>query len=184
MIVLESRVLVLIRAPCGCRTDAVSKTDHRNFLIVVLPHPTLTMAKKSKQQRLREKEEEKRRVEEELEALKRRVVEEAPARGYAPDLRQRVAFRALPISECTLRALEEAKPAPFATMTAIQNACIPHALAGRDILVSANDDVLLSMGCCSTGSRLVFPSCPSLGSRKDGERQNAGFPDTDAGAAV
>jgi ATP-dependent RNA helicase DDX10/DBP4 len=65
-----------------------------------------------------------------------RTAEEAPARGFAPPLHQSVAFRALPISEATLRGLEDAKT-PFTVMTAIQNACIPHALAGRDILGAA-----------------------------------------------
>ncbi|ACI65103.1 glycine decarboxylase T-protein, aminomethyl transferase, GDCT, GCST, GCVT, partial [Phaeodactylum tricornutum CCAP 1055/1] len=45
-------------------------------------------------------------------------------------------FRALAISQVTLRGLESAKT-PFTTMTDIQNACIPHALAGRDILGAA-----------------------------------------------
>jgi len=69
--------------------------------------------------------------------LERRVVDEAPPRGFAPDLKQTVAFRALPLSEPTLRGLDGAKPQPFTTMTAIQNACIPHALVGRDVLGAA-----------------------------------------------
>lgn len=98
--------------------------------------------------------------------LEKRIVEEAPKRGYVPSLTQRVAFRALPISELTLMGLENnntnskekykknkkkhpsgsavsttTTPTPtttaFTTMTAIQNACIPHALAGRDILGAA-----------------------------------------------
>jgi ATP-dependent RNA helicase DDX10/DBP4 len=73
---------------------------------------------------------------EEIATLDARIVEEAPARGFAPPLNQCVAFRALPISEQTLRGLQDAKT-PFTTMTAIQNACIPHALAGRDILGAA-----------------------------------------------
>jgi len=73
----------------------------------------------------------------EIARLEARIREETPDRGYAPPLEQRVAFRALPLSEPTLRGLEMAKPTPFITMTAIQNACIPHALAGRDILGAA-----------------------------------------------
>ena len=72
----------------------------------------------------------------ELRTLAKRIEQETPDRGYAPPLEQRVAFRALPLSEPTLRGLEGAKT-PFTTMTAIQNACIPHALAGRDILGAA-----------------------------------------------
>ena len=75
-------------------------------------------------------------IDEEIETLTQRIQEEAPARGYAPPQHQKVAFRALPLSERTLRSLEEAKEA-FSTMTDIQNACIPHALAGRDILGAA-----------------------------------------------
>jgi ATP-dependent RNA helicase DDX10/DBP4 len=84
----------------------------------------------------KKKAEQKQQVEEEIASLTERVVEVAPARGYAPPLHQTVAFRALPISQRTLRGLEDAKT-PFTTMTAIQNACIPHALAGRDILGAA-----------------------------------------------
>ena len=97
--------------------------------------------------------------------LQRRIDEECPERGYAPPLDQKVSFRALPISEATLRGLEEGggeqqnnNPKPgrnhgrnhakkkgsnfsnkkqFWTMTDIQNACIPHALRGRDILGAA-----------------------------------------------
>lgn len=83
------------------------------------------------------KEEDKRQIEKEIEDLSRRVIEEAPKRGYAPPLQQPVAFRALPLSEQTLRGLEDSKKTPFTTMTDIQNACIPHALAGRDILGAA-----------------------------------------------
>ena len=73
---------------------------------------------------------------EEISSLEKKVLEDAPDRGYIPPLSQKVAFRALPISHTTLRGLEEASP-PFTTMTDIQNACIPHALAGRDILGAA-----------------------------------------------
>jgi ATP-dependent RNA helicase DDX10/DBP4 len=48
-----------------------------------------------------------------------------------------VSFRTLPLSENTLRGLESSTKKTFSTMTAIQNACIPHALAGRDILGAA-----------------------------------------------
>jgi len=51
-------------------------------------------------------------------------------------LHQQVSFRTLPISENTLRGLENAKKT-FQSMTAIQHACIPHALGGKDILGAA-----------------------------------------------
>ncbi|EJK69540.1 hypothetical protein THAOC_09191, partial [Thalassiosira oceanica] len=109
--------------------------------------------------------------------LRERIATECPDRGHAPPLSQKVAFRSLPISEATLRGLEEGdgKPSPggrggrggnqnaagndvggggrngkkkrggvnlsnkkeFWDMTDIQNACIPHALKGRDILGAA-----------------------------------------------
>lgn len=88
---------------------------------------------KAKLKRAREREARKVAAEEEIEILITRVIEEAPARGTQPPCNQKIAFRALPISDATLRGLEGAKP-PFTIMTDIQNACIPHALAGRDIL--------------------------------------------------
>ena len=110
--------------------------------------------------------------------LRQRIQAECPARGYAPPLNQKVSFRALPISDATLRGLEEgsnngdndngngnnnrggrrnnktksktnndratvkdtnnlSNKKQFWTMTDIQNACIPHALLGRDILGAA-----------------------------------------------
>ena len=73
---------------------------------------------------------------EEIRSLETRIEQEAPERGFAPPLSQTVSFRALPLSNATLTGLEQAKKT-FTTMTAIQNACIPHALAGRDILAAA-----------------------------------------------
>jgi len=73
----------------------------------------------------------------EIKELEERIATEAPDRGYAPPLHQQVAFRALPLSDFTLRGLEGGKKTQFTTMTSIQNACIPHALAGRDVLGAA-----------------------------------------------
>lgn len=119
-------------------------------------------------------------------SLQKRIINECPSRGYAPPLNQKVSFRSLPISEATLRGLEEGDgksnqnnqgggkrggrgsssssnnpnnshqnshqngrnntkkksnnlsiKKQFWTMTDIQNACIPHALVGRDILGAA-----------------------------------------------
>lgn len=99
------------------------------------PHYQNTMVKsKRKPQRREVKLENRQRKEQEIESLKTRVVQEAPARGYAPPLSQIVAFPALSLSQATQQGLLEAK---FTSMTAIQNACIPHALAGRDILGAA-----------------------------------------------
>ena len=96
--------------------------------------------------------------------LQKRILDECPDRGYAPPLNQKVAFRSLPISDYTLRGLEEgngkadaakkdgnsnnndkkkkrqnnfSNKKQFWNMTDIQNACIPHALRGRDILGAA-----------------------------------------------
>jgi superfamily II DNA/RNA helicase len=71
-----------------------------------------------------------------IERLTQRIADESPPSGYAPPLSQKMAFRALPLSEPTLRGLESSNT-PFTIMTAIQNSCIPHALAGRDILGAA-----------------------------------------------
>lgn len=73
---------------------------------------------------------------EEIASLNTRIEAEAPDRGFAPPLHQQVAFRALPLSEATLTGLEKGRKS-FTNMTAIQNACIPHALVGRDILGAA-----------------------------------------------
>lgn len=85
--------------------------------------------RRSKEQKEREREASRQ----EIESLRQRVNDEAPSRGYAPPVQQLVTFRALPLSAPTLKGLDSAKT-PFTTMTDIQNACIPHALAGRDIL--------------------------------------------------
>mmetsp|Transcript_39724 Transcript_39724/g.95556 ORF Transcript_39724/g.95556 Transcript_39724/m.95556 type:complete len:824 (-) Transcript_39724:55-2526(-) len=99
--------------------------------------------------------------------LQKRISEECPNRGEIPPLDQKVSFRSLPISDATLRGLEEgdgrsrqknnkqqehrrtndntknkngnnlSNKKQFWTMTDIQNACIPHALRGRDILGAA-----------------------------------------------
>jgi ATP-dependent RNA helicase DDX10/DBP4 len=74
-------------------------------------------------------------VHQEIEGLNKRIAEGTPNRGFAPPLHQQVAFRSLPISATTLRGLEDV--CGYTTMTAIQHACIPHALAGRDILGAA-----------------------------------------------
>ncbi len=87
---------------------------------------------------------------EEIASLEKRISNETPVRGYAPPLGQKVEFRSLAISEATLQGLTEGegggkrKKNPdgrdcktFTVVTDIQNACIPHALAGRDILGAA-----------------------------------------------
>ncbi|KAL7549216.1 hypothetical protein ACHAWF_012506 [Thalassiosira exigua] len=104
-------------------------------------------------------------------SLRRRIASDCPPRGSAPPLNQKVAFRSLPISEATLRGLEEgdgkddgggknksnkqrrrgrddgkgpkkggvnlSNKKRFWNRTDIQNACIPHALRGRDVLGAA-----------------------------------------------
>jgi len=97
----------------------------------------------------------------EITELESRIESETPDRGSTPPLHQSVSFRSLPLSDATLRGLEQGyeknrerkhslnananananininKHKTFTTMTDIQNACIPHALAGRDILGAA-----------------------------------------------
>lgn len=115
-----------------------------------------------------------------IQKLQKRIDEECPDRGYAPPLNQKVSFRSLPISEPTLRGLEEgdgkgnnggnnnsnnssnggksknkkkannfSNKKQFWTMTDIQNACIPHALKGRDILGAARTGRFVFCSCCS-----------------------------------
>jgi hypothetical protein len=97
---------------------------------------------------------------EQIAHLQKRIATECPSRGYAPPLNQKVSFRSLPLSDATLRGLEEgdgknnknkgngngvagkkknnaSNKKQFLIMTDIQNACIPHALKGRDILGAA-----------------------------------------------
>lgn len=85
----------------------------------------------------------------EIAELERRCVEQAPAEGYAPPLDEQVAFHSLPLSGITVRALVEHE---YTTMTAIQNACIPHALAGRDILGAAKTGRYVIMYSSSSSS--------------------------------
>mmetsp|Transcript_1518 Transcript_1518/g.2178 ORF Transcript_1518/g.2178 Transcript_1518/m.2178 type:complete len:774 (+) Transcript_1518:53-2374(+) len=76
----------------------------------------------------------------EIGTLKNRIENETPSPGYAPPLHQSVSFRSLPLSTNTLRGLEEGRKSgvkSFTIMTDIQNATIPHALGGRDILGAA-----------------------------------------------
>ncbi len=102
----------------------------------------------------------------EIQTLQRRIEEATPEPGYAPPLHQSVSFRSLPLSQNTLRGLEDGsggsggsggsskkgsgkssgdagagaggkEKKSFTIMTDIQNATIPHALSGRDILGAA-----------------------------------------------
>ena len=132
-------------ATCGHRIilDHSFRAFRRDSFTIFSSLPTsklcFTMAKPKKQRppTSANPPRKKHQVEQEvIDELNKRIDEESPARGYAPPLSQKVAFRALPISEYTLRGLESSKT-PFTTMTAIQNSCIPHALAGRDILGAA-----------------------------------------------
>ena len=126
------------------------------------------MVKKQQQQRSTTRTMEQTNIS----TLQSRIKSECSERGYAPPLNQKVSFRSLPISEATLRGLEEgdgkqnqngnkkrhqqqqrgggnnnnnkkkntsnfSSKKQFWTMTDIQNACIPHALMGRDILGAA-----------------------------------------------
>jgi ATP-dependent RNA helicase DDX10/DBP4 len=78
--------------------------------------------------------------EQELLTLEQRIATETPERGFLPTTTDKDdggllrAFRSLPLSQHTLKGLEQAE---FTRLTEIQNACIPHALAGRDILGAA-----------------------------------------------
>ena len=84
----------------------------------------------------------------EIAELEERIAsDEIPKSGHVPPLGQKVEFSTLPISAPTLQGLTEGvgggsknrneNVKNFTIMTDIQNACIPHALAGRDILGAA-----------------------------------------------
>ena len=82
----------------------------------------------------------------EIEALNDRIISETPNRGYhfvplsnnnCENGTNDVLFSSMPISNATLRGLHNNKHKKFVTMTDIQHAVIPHALAGRDILGAA-----------------------------------------------
>jgi ATP-dependent RNA helicase DDX10/DBP4 len=80
------------------------------------------------------------RIDAEIKMLMARIEEETPDRGFVPPLNQSTPFRTFPLSQNTIRGLEEgikANSKKFKNMTDIQSACIPHALAGRDILGAA-----------------------------------------------
>jgi ATP-dependent RNA helicase DDX10/DBP4 len=94
----------------------------------------------------------------EIEQLKKRIQEEAPQSLSAPASNiseptacsEQEGFENLPISSYTKRALAECN---YVKMTAIQKACLPQALCGRDIL-----------GAAKTGSgktlSFIIPVCP------------------------
>jgi ATP-dependent RNA helicase DDX10/DBP4 len=86
-----------------------------------------------KVQRGKNQESEQQRTEKEIDSLNARIAAETPARGSTPQSGV-VAFASLPLSDATLRGLAKGN---YTTMTAIQNAGIPHSLAGRDILGAA-----------------------------------------------
>lgn len=71
---------------------------------------------------------------EEIEALADRILIEKPKSGQFLSDHSKKFFSDLPISSKTLCGL---KDAGFVTMTQIQRAAIPHALAGRDMLAEA-----------------------------------------------
>ena len=76
-------------------------------------------------------------VSQEAALLSERVIAEAPARGTQHTSAAGAAglpFTALPLSQRTLRGLAAAK---YETCTPIQQAALPHALAGRDVLGAA-----------------------------------------------
>lgn len=91
------------------------------------------------------------KISEIIQQLEERISEETPERGYAPPIDQKRDFKDLPISRQTLLGLRgipmnknknnstrrKKTTQEFVTMTPIQNTCIPHALANRDILASA-----------------------------------------------
>ena len=70
----------------------------------------------------------------EVAALRRRIAESAPRRGWRPPDDAAVRFATLPLSARTLAGLAGGG---FETLKPIQRAAIPHALADRDVLGAA-----------------------------------------------
>ena len=70
----------------------------------------------------------------EVAALRRRIAESAPRRGWRPPDDAAVRFATLPLSARTLAGLAAGG---FETLKPIQRAAIPHALADRDVLGAA-----------------------------------------------
>lgn len=70
----------------------------------------------------------------EIKKLVEEISKTTPAPGYAPPLGTSTPFSSLPLSSLTLSGLKKDSKT---RMTDIQHSCIPHALAGRDILGSA-----------------------------------------------
>ena len=71
---------------------------------------------------------------EEIDTLRRRCADEAPALGNQLSSDGQMGFEGMPLSQRTLQSLQQAK---LTVATEIQAAAIPHALAGRDILGAA-----------------------------------------------
>jgi hypothetical protein len=93
-----------------------------------------TRGKQQRHQKQQHRADRRASEERERRELRERAIGEAPPRGHVPPAGQVAAFRSLALSSATLRGLEEGSKRPYTTMTDIQNACIPHALAGRDVL--------------------------------------------------
>lgn len=70
----------------------------------------------------------------EIDILRKRVVTEAPERGYQPRSSGTLRFDSMALSAKTLQGLKESN---LHIATDIQAAAIPHALASRDILGAA-----------------------------------------------
>jgi len=89
-----------------------------------------------KNQRGRKKKQEalfKRDIKE-IQGLTARIAAETPERGHEATFSKQNLFSELPISGATLEGLTASN---FVSMTKVQRAAIPHALAGRDILGAA-----------------------------------------------
>ena len=116
-------------------------------------------AKRTRPTNPNQKEELKRQMELEIQTLQQRIIDEAPGRNSSGNIigttvssssttnsttttasttsdkiAATISFSSLPISNRTIRGLIEHQ---YTTMTAIQAACIPHALIGCDIVAAA-----------------------------------------------
>jgi ATP-dependent RNA helicase DDX10/DBP4 len=104
------------------------------FLVFLQRHTSISMPSKQKnRRRSSQHSSSSQNVDQQIAILRERIRQETPAPGSAAPTGV-VAFASLPLSELTLRGLAETS---YTTMTDIQKASIPHALAGRDVMGAA-----------------------------------------------
>ena len=93
------------------------------------------------------------KLSDELATLERRLKEEAPPKGWSPGPGSEAKFASLPLSSRTLLGLGAGN---FERMKPIQQAVIPHALVGRDILGAARTGSGKTLAFCVPALELLY----------------------------